>query len=186
MRRYVIQIALVSMLCGGALLSAHAQALDELSLNTMSGEDKLAAASSARRSLAESAARIEAMKKTAAASEEDPSRIRCLNEASVSVNGFLAVASQSYDQLQSALDAGDRRAENHHLMMVTTSSQRATNIEAQAAQCIGSALRYAGDSQTTQTIDPRLAEYDPMAFDDDSGGAFIFLEELPPKASAER
>lgn len=155
-------------------------------MNTMSGEDKLAAAGSARRALAESAGRIEAMRKGAVAAEEDATRIRCLNEAAVSVNGFLVVATQSYDQLQTALDAGDRRAENHHLMMVTTSSQRAASLEAQAAQCIGNALRYAGDSQTTQTIDPRLAAYDPMAFDDDSGGAFIFLEELPPKASAER
>lgn len=186
MRRYLSQSAFLALGVGLCVSSVHAQPIDDQTIQSMSGEEKVSAASTARRHLAESADRIAEMRKSAIAAEEDASRVRCLNEASVSVNGFLTVATQSYESLQVAVSANDTRSANHHLMMVSTSAQRASSIEAQAAQCVGGALRYAGDSQTTQNVDARMAEYDPMAFDEDSGGAFIFLEELPPKASAER
>ena len=165
---------------------ANAQALDDRTIASMSGEDKIASAASSRRSISESASRIASMKDEALQTEDDATRVRCLNEAAVGVNGFLSVATQSYEQLQVAVASGDERAANHHLLMVSVSAQRASGIEAQAAQCMGGALRFVGDSQTTQQVDPRLADYDPEAYSDDSGGAFLFVEELPPKASAER
>lgn len=188
MRRFLIHTALVTAALGLTLEQpvAHAQQIDPVDMASMSGEEKISAASTSRRRLAESADRIAEMRDGAIHAEEDASRVRCLNEAVVSVNGFLTVAAQSYESLQVAVSAGDNRSANHHLLMVSTSAHRASSIEAQAAQCVGGALRYAGDTQVTQRVDSRMAEYDPMAFDDDSGGAFIFLEELPPKASAER
>lgn len=170
----------------GLNTQATAQPVDESTIAAMSSDEKIASAASARRQIADSSSRIAALKEEAVQTEEDAVRVRCLNEASVSVNGFLAVATQSYEQLQTAVSAGDSRAANHHLLMVSVSAQRARGIEAQASQCLGGALRFVGDSQTNQQIDPRLAEYDPTDFRDDSGGAFIFVEELPPKASAER
>lgn len=156
-------------------------------LRTMSGEDKIQMASKARRGLAESAARIEAMRDEAILANEGAAQIQCLNEAVSSVNGFLSVTKNSYESLQVAVSAQDDRTANHHLMMVSTSAQRASSIEAKASQCVGNALRYVGDAQTVQTVDPRLADFDPTNYyDDDSGGPFIFLEELPPKATAER
>jgi|SRR5690554_736513 len=186
MRRYLSQFVVLTLGVSLCLTSVVAQPTSDFDIATMTNEEKVSSASDARRRLAESAGRIAEMRKAAIAAEEDASRVRCLNEAVVSVNGFLTVASQSYENLQVAVSANDMRSANHHLMMVSTSAQRASSIEAQAAQCVGGALRYAGDTQTTQNVDSRMAEYDPMAFDEDSGGAFVFLEELPPKASAER
>lgn len=186
MKRILVTCVIASLSLGGLVSTASAQQVNVDDIARLSGEEKVAAASTARRRLAESADRVAEMRESALAAEEDASRVRCLNEAVVSVNGFLTVASQSYENLQVAVSANDNRSANHHYLMVSTSAQRASSIEAQAAQCVGGALRYAGDTQVTQRVDSKLAEYDPMAFDDDSGGAFIFLEELPPKASAER
>lgn len=165
---------------------AFADAKAEADLRAMSGEEKIESASEARRGLAESAARIEEMRDSAISANEDASQIQCLDDAVSSVNGFLSVAKNSYESLQVAVSANDDRTANHHLMMVSTSAQRASSIEAKASQCIGNALRYVGDAQTVQEVDPRLADFDPTDVDDDSGGAFIFLDELPPKATAER
>lgn len=166
--------------------SAHADAKDEANLRAMSGDEKVQRASEARRGLAESAQRIETMRDEAINANEDASQVQCLDDAASSVNGFLTVAKNSYESLQVAVSAEDDRTANHHLMMVSTSAQRASSIEAKASQCIGNALRYVGDAQTVQEVDPRLADFDPTDVDDDSGGAFIFLDELPPKATAER
>lgn len=167
--------------------TAFADSQDSENLRTMSGEDKIKMASDSRRGLAESAARIEAMHDEAIGANEGAAQIQCLNDAVSSVNGFLSVTKNSYESLQVAVSAQDDRTANHHLMMVTTSAQRASSIEAKASQCIGNALRYVGDAQTVQDVDPRLAEFDPTNYyDDDSGGTVIFLEELPPKATAER
>lgn len=182
----IFMSAVGALLTFGGASVVSAQALDDAAIAAMSAEEKIATGASARRQIAESSARIIALKEEAVATEEDATRVRCLNEASVTANGFLAVATQSYEQLQTSVSAGDTRAANHHLLMITVSAQRSKGIEAQAAQCMGGELRFVGDSQTNQQIDPRLAEYDPSAFRDDSGGAFIFVEELPPKASAER
>lgn len=186
MRRKLVMGSLGFAVTLCVVASSYAQSVDDSVIASMSAEEKIASAANSRRQISESASRISAMKEEAVQTEEDAIRVRCLNEASVSVNGFLAVAAQSYEQLQTAVSAGDTRAANHHLLMVNVSAQRAKGIEAQASQCLGGALRFVGDSQTTQQIDPRLAEYDPTAFRNDSGGAFIFVEELPPKASAER
>lgn len=186
MRRYLSQFVVLTLSVSVCFTSVLAQPSSDFEIASMTNEEKVSNASNARRRLAESADRIAEMRKSAVAAEEDASRIRCLNEAVVSVNGFLTVASQSYENLQVAVSSNDTRSANHHLMMVSTSAQRASSIEASAAQCVGGALRYAGDTQTIQNVDSRMAEYDPMAFDEDSGGAFVFLEELPPKASAER
>lgn len=156
------------------------------SLRAMSGPEKIEKASEARRGLSESAARITAMRDDAVKANEDDAQVQCLNDAVSSVNGFLTVTKNSYESLQVAVSAADDRTANHHLMMVSTSAQRASSIEAKASQCVGNALRYVGDAQTVQDVDPRLAEFDPTDFDDNSGGAFIFLDELPPKATAER
>lgn len=155
-------------------------------LQAMSGADKVAKASDARRGLAESAQRIAQMRDDAIRANEDAAQVQCLDDAVSSVQGFLTVAKNSYESLQVAVSAQDDRTANHHLMMVSTSAQRASSIEAKASQCLGNALRYVGDTQTVQDLSPRLADFDPTDLDDDSGGAFIFLDELPPKATAER
>jgi len=152
----------------------------------MSGSEKIAKASEARRGLSESAQRIAKMRDDAIRANEDAAQIQCLDDAASSVNGFLTVAKNSYESLQVAVSAQDDRTANHHLMMVSTSAQRASSIEAKASQCLGNALRYVGDTQTVQDVSQRLADFDPTLMDDDSGGAFIFLDELPPKATAER
>ncbi len=169
-------------LCG-VLLSTQGFAADKnkagTSYDEMTGTEKIEEAAKARRVLAESAARIQSMYDGAVEAAEEASRVRCLNNAVSSVQGFQNVSQKSYERLQVAVSSGDERAASHHLMMVTTSAKRSSSIEAKAVQCIGSALRYTGDEQTVQEVDPRLGEYDPVAYGDDSGGPFIFLEELP-------
>lgn len=173
-------------LCFLFATTALADSKDDGNLRAMSGAEKVAKASDARRGLAESAQRIAQMRDNAIQANEDAAQVQCLDDAVSSVQGFLTVAKNSYESLQVAVSAQDDRTANHHLMMVSTSAQRASSIEAKASQCLGNALRYVGDTQTVQDLSPRLADFDPTDLDDDSGGAFIFLDELPPKATAER
>src|SRR5690625_7045315 len=66
----------------------------------MSGSEKIAKASEARRGLSESAQRIAKMRDDAIRANEDAAQIQCLDDAASSVNGFLTVAKNSYESLQ--------------------------------------------------------------------------------------
>src|SRR5699024_245324 len=141
-------IPLGVLVCFLFATTAFADSKEDGKLRAMSGEEKIEKASEARRGLAQSAQRIAEMREDAIRANEDASQVQCLDDAASSVNGFLTVAQNSYESLQVAVSAQDDRTANHHLMMVSTSAQRASSIEAKASQCLGNALRYVGDSQT--------------------------------------
>lgn len=186
MRTLCNRVLLALLLVAATAGSAWAQSLDEASISRLSDAEKVEAARAARTATAEAAERVDSLREQATEVAEETTQIRCLNEASASLNGFLQVASDSFARLQAAVEAGDERSVNHQYMMVMISSQRASGVETQAQQCAGSALRFVGDTQTSVEISDNIAEFDATDFDDNSGGAFIFVEELPPNSSAER
>ena len=165
---------------------AVAQALDEASVARMGNEEKIEGARAARTWIAEVSDRIGELRRAAASAEDDPTRVRCLSEAATSINGFSQVAGQAFERLQTAVATGDTSSANHQYMMVMISRQRVTALEAQASQCAGHALRHTGDTQRTVSVERAMAEFDGTATGVDSGGAFIFVEGLPARTSAER
>lgn len=186
MRTLVKRGMLIFALAVALSTPAWGQALDEQSISRLSDAEKIEGAREARTGTAEAAERVESLRSQATEVADESTQIRCLNEASASLNGFLQVATDSFNRLQRAVEAGDERSTNHQYMMVMIASQRASGVETQAQQCAGSALRFVGDTQTTVDISDNIAEFDATDFDDNSGGAFIFVEELPPNSSAVR
>src|SRR5690625_4267226 len=113
-----------ALLCFLFATTALADSKDDGDLRAMSGSEKIAKASEARRGLSESAQRIAKMRDDAIRANEDAAQIQCLDDAASSVNGFLTVAKNSYESLQVAVSAHDDRTANHHLMKIGRASCR--------------------------------------------------------------
>lgn len=100
--------------------------------------------------------------------ERDILKINCINENLASIKGFVNVAEQSYESLQTSAEADDEEATRHHYTLISIAGQRVTSLGEQARVCAGEELRYAEDASLEVTIDPNIGDPDKGFIDDDS------------------
>lgn len=100
--------------------------------------------------------------------ERDILKINCINENLASIKGFVNVAEQSYESLQSSAESEDEEATRHHYTLISIAGQRVTSLGEQARVCAGEELRYAEDASLEVTIDPNIGDPDQGFLDDDS------------------
>lgn len=94
--------------------------------------------------------------------ERDIEKLNCINEKLAAMRGFLKVSEQSYGKLREAMDAADVQAQQHRFTLIAIAQDKTRNLEEEALQCAGEVLQYAGDSTVTTTVDPNIADIDPV------------------------
>lgn len=94
-----------------------------------------------------------------ARSSGDVPQLRCVSGKLATMNGFVRVAEEHYDDL--TLTAGsDAAGAAHHFGIISTSHTRVSNLGREAAQCSGDVLRYTGANRRRASVDSRIPNED--------------------------
>lgn len=111
--------------------------------------------------------------------EQDILKLNCLNEKVAAIKGFVKVGEKSHEELKSAVSAGDKEAEKHHYTLVAIGGEKVGELGEQALVCAGEVLRFSEDTVVDRTIDPNIAEVDPIIIDDSEFDFDLAMERLP-------
>lgn len=111
--------------------------------------------------------------------EQDILKLNCINEKVAAMKGFLKVSEQSQESLKLAVSAKDTQAEKHHYTLVAIAGEKVGTLGEQAMVCAGEVLRFAEDTVVDRTIDPNIANVDPILIDDNQYDFDLMLDRLP-------
>jgi uncharacterized protein YaaR (DUF327 family) len=122
--------------------------------------------------------RVQAMQGSVASTEErldkvrsdegDIEKLNCINEKLAAMKGFLKVSEESYTNLKDTMQSNDVEAQRHHFTLIAIAQEKTRNLEEEAMQCAGEVLQYAGDVTVDYTVNPNMADIDPVVVDNDS------------------
>lgn len=94
-----------------------------------------------------------------ARSSGDVPQLRCVSSKLATMNGFVRVAEEHFEDL--TLTAGsDSAGAQHHFGIISTSHTRVVNLGREAAQCSGDVLRYTGANRRRSSVDSRIPTTD--------------------------
>lgn len=94
-----------------------------------------------------------------ARSSGDVPQLRCVSGKLATMNGFVRVAEEHFDDL-TATAGSDSAGAQHHFGIISTSHTRVSNLGREAAQCSGDVLRYTGANRRRSSVDSRIPTTD--------------------------
>ncbi len=111
--------------------------------------------------------------------EEDIEKLNCINEKLAAMKGFLKVSEESYGNLKDTIQSNDAEAQRHHFTLIAIAKEKTKNLEEETMQCAGEVLNYAQGVEVKYTVDPDVADHDPVETDDDAYFEDYSQERLP-------
>jgi len=151
----------------------------EQEVTSLSGPEKISRATEKVNQMKETLSTTNTLLEKVRTEEQDILKLNCINEKVAAIKGFLKVSEQSFESLKIAVSAQDLQAEKHHYTLVAIAGEKVGTLGEQALVCAGEVLRFAEDTMVDRTIDPNIAEVDPIVIDDYLYDFDLLLDRLP-------
>ncbi len=92
----------------------------------------------------------------------DVVKVLCLNDKLTQLDVALRSGRERYSAFMIAAERGDSERSRHEFTVLQVLRDRARELVAEAAQCIGEETGFVGDSRITVDVDPDIPDDDPI------------------------
>lgn len=105
------------------------------------------------------------------AREKDVAKANCINKNMATMKGFVKISGDSYQNLQKAVQKGDRSSASHYYKLIAVAGRKTAKLRSDTQLCTGQSDQYAGETDVDVEVSERVRRHRLSDEFDDREGA---------------